>query len=961
MHTCKDAYYDAHLNRPLSQTGVFHNLDNIIMAEKADFLSLLRRDRETGRESDSILKHPEFLKVQIFVGKSGASLRLTDTHGKVQTPSEYYPIGAAGPLIKTLTDISGRNSMDFSWGEQTSDSEFTFSDYPFLTSFLDSCTHLLVDKKMNPLVIDKERAKVEFVIKENKKKPGELCGEFQIKGKKISAFLSTEYALCDGTICLVRNVGDRFADLMAFTSPFDSDMTEEFLSILYSTIGNIKVEYGGRNVIFREDPIHMTPVLAIDKIDSENSLYLKVSEEAGNLPMEICENFRLTKAAYVTDKEIVVKTIGRSSLEENIGILRASLEENASKKEAKGIWNERNFFVVPQDIASRFLYNSFAKLLALFKIVGAEKLKTYKIVAAKPKLNLRLGSGIDYLEGKATVEIDGQEFTLRDLLAQYGRQKYVTLSDGNRAVVDSSYIKRLQRIFRNNPKGEDVKISFFDLPEIMELLDEKGKEVKSFDAYRKFYEGFNALRDTRLTTPGLKAKLRDYQKEGVKWINYLYSNNMGGCLADDMGLGKTVQTIAMLTRCVPKAENPCLIVMPRSLIFNWQQEFKKFAPNLNVTTHYGTSRNFEESMKGQVIITSYAMVRNDIEQFMRQQFEYVILDESQNIKNVDAQVTKAVWLLKGKHRLAISGTPIENNLTELYSLFHFLNPPMFGSLKEFGEEYVAPIQRDGDEDAANALRRKVFPFILRRLKRDVLTDLPERTEQVLTVEMSPRQAALYEERRKYFAGEIENTIYSSGVQKASFELLQALLELRQIASVPEEKSNGAISSPKIELLMENLLSAVKNGHKVVVFYNFLAGIELTASKLDHERIGYEIMTGATRDRQRVVERFQNDDDCRVMLMTVKTGGVGLNLVAADTVFIVEPWWNKAAEEQAINRLHRIGQKKSVNCYFLITADTIEEKIRQLQEKKSALVDAVISSDSTGGKNLSVEDINYLLS
>lgn len=931
------------------------------MAEKVDFLSLLRRDRESETGAENTLKHPEFLKVQICAGKNGATLRLVDEQGKVQSPSDYYPIGAIGPLIKTLSDISGRNSMDFSWGAQSFDSEYPFADYPFLTSFLETCSHLLVDKKMNPLLLDREKGKVEFKIKSSRKQPSELQGDFLTKDNKIIDFLNLEHALCADRICAVQSVGERFADLKAFTSPFDTGMTEEFLSILFSTVDNIRVDFDDRNVIFQDDPIHMTPILAIEKIDSENSLYLKVSEEAGNLPMEICENFKLSKAVTITDKSMVVKTIGKSSLDENVAILRASLEENASKKEAKGIWNERNHFVVPQEIASRFLYNSFAKLLALFKIVGAEKLKSYKIVPAKPKLNLRLSSGIDFLEGKATVEIGGQEFTLRDLLAQYGRQKYITLSDGNRAVVDSSYIKRLQRIFRNNPKGEDVKISFFDLPEIMDLLDEKGKEAKSFDAYRKFYEGFNSLSETRLTTPGLKAKLRDYQKEGVKWINYLYNNNMGGCLADDMGLGKTVQTIAMLTRCLPKAKHPSLIVMPRSLIFNWQQEFKKFAPAINVTTHYGPNRNFEESLKGEVIITSYAMVRNDIEQFMKQQFEYVILDESQNIKNVDAQVTKAVWLLKGNHRLAISGTPIENNLTELYSLFHFLNPPMFGSLKEFGEEYVGPIQRDGDADAANALRRKVFPFILRRLKKDVLTDLPERTEQVLTVEMSPRQAALYEDRRKYFAGEIENTISSSGVQKASFELLQALLELRQIASVPEEKSNGTISSPKIELLMENLLSAVKNGHKVVAFYNFIAGIELTAAKLDHAKIGYEIMTGATRDRQRVVERFQNDDDCRVMLMTVKTGGVGLNLVAADTVFIVEPWWNKAAEEQAINRLHRIGQKKSVNCYFLITADSIEEKIRQLQEKKSALVDAVISSDSTGGKNLSAEDINYLLS
>lgn len=933
------------------------------MTDKTDFLSLLRRDRESRKAASGYnLKDPSLLKVRINAGKNGVELSIIDHGGNVADPAEYLAIGAIGPLVKTLTEIEGKGLLDFSWGEDSNNHRFMLADYPFLTSFLDSCRHLVVDKNNNPITVSPDKRKVTFSITQGAgNKSNEYNGIFMAGDAKVSAFMSSGHALCSDTIFPIENIGDRFADLMAFTSPFDDEMAEVFLTILFSTVDKIRIDFQGRDVIYPEDPIPLNPILAIEKIDSENSLHLKVSESAGNLPMDIFENFRISRVAYISDKDIVVRKLGESSIGESVSLLRSSLEENASKREAKGIWNEDNYFVVPQEIASRFLYNSFAKLIMLFKIVGAEKLKTYQIVAAKPKLNLRLNSGIDFLEGKASVEIDGQEFTLRDLLAQYGKQKYITLADGNRAVVDAAYMKRLQRIFRKSPKGEDVKISFFDLPEIMELLDEKEKASRSFDAYRDFYEGFNSLRASRLSTPGLNAKLRDYQKEGVKWINYLYSNNMGGCLADDMGLGKTVQTIAMLTKSVTKATKPSLIVMPRSLIFNWKEEFKKFAPHINVTTHYGTNRDFGESMKGQVILTSYAMVRNDIEEFMKQKFDYVILDESQNIKNIDAQVTKAVWLLKGDHRLAISGTPIENNLTELYSLFHFLNPDMFGSLKDFADEYVSPIQREGDEEAATALRRKVFPFILRRLKRDVLTDLPERTEQVLTVEMSPRQAALYEERRKYFAGEIENTISSSGVQKASFELLQALLELRQIASVPEEKSNGSISSPKIDLLMENLLSAVRNGHKVVVFYNFLAGIELTAKRLEKENIGYEIMTGATRDRQKVVERFQNDDDCRVMLMTVKTGGVGLNLVAADTVFVVEPWWNKAAEEQAINRLHRIGQKNSVNCYFLITADTIEEKIRLLQEKKSALVDAVISTDTSGGKNLSVDDINYLLS
>lgn len=354
------------------------------------------------------------------------------------------------------------------------------------------------------------------------------------------------------------------------------------------------------------------------------------------------------------------------------------------------------------------------------------------------------------------------------------------------------------------------------------------------------------------------------------------------------------------------------------------------------------------------------MARNDIEQLMNHEFDYVILDESQNIKNVDAQMTKAVWLLKARHRLAISGTPIENNLTELYSLFHFLNPAMFGSMKDFNDRYAAPIQKDGDADAATALRTKIYPFMLRRLKKDVIVDLPERTEQTLMVEMSERQAALYEERRRYFAGEVEAAFRSRGAEKARFELLRALGELRQIASVPEEKTDGAIASPKIELLVANVLQAVENGHKVVVFYNFLAGIELTGQQLDKAGVGYDVMTGATQNRRRVVENFSDNPDCKVLLMTVKTGGVGLNLVCADTVFIAEPWWNKAAEDQAINRLHRIGQKNAVNCYYMITANTIEEKIRQLQEQKSALVDAVISSDASG-KTLTPQDIEYLLS
>lgn len=929
------------------------------MAEKYDFLSLLKRKEKSYYNATETRRNPRNLLIQLATESDIPFIRLVDNNGNPQRASEFAPQGTPGALIRKLTEIESNSVVGFNWGAIEADCSYSLQDYPFLTSFLETCKDRLVDSSMRPLTFISERKPVSFEIGEYG--DDDYIARFMIDGIPVRKFISPTLAIAKNSIISINDIGERYADLSELLSPFGRNMLEIFLSIFFSVCQNVKVKLSGHKVSFIDEPVQLIPILVIEKIDTDNSLIVRITESAGDFAPELFENFDITSVALVTDYDIIVRRLSESTIDFSRQLLKEGIESAVGKRTAKTVWVDNNTYIIPEDVASKFLFSSFGNLINTFRIVGADKLKTYRIVAAKPKLQLKLASGIDFLEGKAHVEIGEQKFTLRDLLEQYSRNKYVTLSDGNRAVIDPAYIKRLQRIFNDPKKGENVKISFFDLPEVMEMLDDKAKAAPSFKEYRNFYEGFNSLNTKKLSLPNLKADLRDYQKEGVKWINYLYEKGMGGCLADDMGLGKTVQTIAMLTRSIPKAEKPSLIIMPRSLLFNWQEEFRKFAPKIKIATHYGSNRDLENSLKAEVILTSYAMIRNDIEEFLKHEFDYIILDESQNIKNVEAQVTQAVWLLKGKHRLAISGTPIENNLSELYSLFHFLNPAMFGSLKNFSEEYIAPIQRDADDDAARALRRKIFPFLLRRLKRDVLTDLPDRTEQILTVEMSPKQAKLYEERRQYFAGEIGNIVRQSGANKATFELLQALLELRQIASIPEEKSNGTIQSPKIELLMENLLPAVNNGHKVVVFFNFLAGIEITATKLENAGIGYEIMTGASRDRKKIVERFQNDEDCMVMLMTMKTGGVGLNLIAADTVFIMEPWWNKAAEEQAINRLHRIGQKNSVNCYYLITADTIEEKIRQLQEQKSALVDAVISSDTSGGKNLSADDINFLLS
>lgn len=875
----------------------------------------------------------------------------------------------AESFICAMRIIFANQDEEFTWSGETADttSGLYLNQNENLVPMLLDCSSLLINEKGEKLELDTDLSspiRYKVSIKEDGKSHN-CKGDFSLEdGTPVKGFLAPDLVLTDCSVRSVTEVGAGYAFAQVFISDFKIYDLDTTLSMMLSALENVVVEVEGMKVRFGKSDIKETPLIIFEKVDVDESLFMRVGRKIGGLPSSLCEKFRFTRVALIEDREIVIRNV--KELEEDpVDMVGSILKRIAGRGKTSEIWEEDGLFVVPHGIASEFLFNHLSGLLNEFQLMGAEKLREYKISAPKANMKIKLTSGINFLEGSATVDVEGQSFGISELLMQYGKNRYVTLSDGTRAILDQKYMSRLERIFgskrRSKGKNDDIKLSFFDLPEVMDLLDDSQLEAKPFKVYKKFFEGFNELGKKRISIKGLKAKLRDYQKEGVKWLSYLCDNNMGGCLADDMGLGKTVQTIALLCKYMEESDLPSLIVMPRSLIFNWEAEFKKFAPGMDVYTHYGIGRNLEDALKHKIILTSYAVLRNEIEQISKQEFHYVILDESQNIKNVNAQITKAVWLLKAEQRIAISGTPIENNLSEIYSLFRFLNPQMFGSLDDFTTRYAAPIQEKHDEDAAEALRRKIFPFILRRLKADVLADLPDLTEQVLTVEMTSEQAKFYEQRRRYFAQEMEEHLQAGGENRAMrFELLQAFSELRQIASVPEEKSDGRISSPKIELLTDNIIQAVEGGHKVVVFYNFLAGIELTATRLEKAGIGVEIMTGATSDRKRVVDRFQNSPDCQVLLMTVKTGGVGLNLTAADMVFVAEPWWNRAAEQQAISRLHRIGQKKAVNCYYMITAGTIEEKIRQLQDQKAAIVDAVISSDALDGKQLSDEDITFLL-
>lgn len=876
--------------------------------------------------------------------------------------------------LRSMERIYERDLFHVEWGaEDDSTGTVSLTQHPHLLYQLVRCNNL-VSSDGKPISVSQETALVILRLNAQKKDEKTLLQpelaltttdekHLEPKASTAPTFLSDCFALSDHVLYPIAPLGDNYAQLKFFLAPIDSAMVQEYLSVLYSYIDNLQVVYADYVIERQQQEVKPHPTLLFEKVDTDHTLYLRLAEQLKGLSIDFLQRFDVNTIATLTDDHrIIVRQVSNLRLEDYAESLRQQIVKHAPNRQvAKQVYYDDEYlFIIPEQVAAPFLLSALPQLLSEYQLVGADKLRDYKVRPIMPKLSVKLSSGIDFLEGEASVELDGEQFSLGQLLAQYSKKRYIELSDGNRAIIDNGYMRRLERIFsRKRGKDGGIKVSFFDLPEIEDLLNHQ-LEGEVFRHHREVYEGFNTLATQRLKTPTLQASLRPYQQEGIKWMKYLYDNHLGGCLADDMGLGKTVQTIGLLTLVYPKVKKPTLIVMPRSLLFNWQNELQRFAPQLSVYTYYASERDLKAAMKHQVILTTYALVRNDIDQLRHKTFHMVILDESQNIKNTASLTTQATLLLRADHRLALSGTPIENNLTELYSLFRFLNPTMFGTADEFNSRYTYPIQHDDDKDAMTALRRKIFPFMLRRLKRDVLKDLPDRIEQTLYVEMSPEQAKFYERRRQYYYEQVRKTIAVEGVQKSQFVMFQALSELRRIASVPESLSDGLISSPKLEQLMDAVEDAVENGHKVVVFFNFIAGLELAGERLEQSGIDFCSMTGSTRDRRSIVERFQNDPGCRVMLMTLKTGGVGLNLTAADTVFIFEPWWNKAAEEQAINRLHRFGQKANVLSYSLITRATIEEKIQLLQQQKADLFEGLISADSSSAKHLSEEDIQFIL-
>lgn len=908
------------------------------------------------KKRDDVLENIYFM---LKIDERGAYVLPVDKNGEMLESIDVDE-EAEDTTSQILTYIKGikEDSFFIDWENEYEEA--------YLNEHLDLIEYLIdnpkfVNESMEPLKWVKRENTLALIIKEKENGATALTTELLLNGS-INDFLiiNEDLILADNVFYIIDMESNDFHTLKELVGTIDESGLENFLTLTIKYFKNIEIEYKDYRVVQGEKCVP-SPQIVIEKISHDNSLYLQITLMVSGMHYDFLKEHEIDKVAIVNnlEKKISICDVDISRISEAVEDVIKLLVKNQKNLKVRASYylDESNLIIMQEKLAKEFIMQDLLQLASKYRVVGTDKLRKYNIKAVKPKVIGKFSHSIDFLEGEIELEIEGEKFSILDVLSSYKKDSYIMLSDGTSALINKKYIEKLERLFKDNDKKK-VKLSFFDLPLVEELIEDKIFS-EEMNRTRDFFKGINNIKDYNIEPPKVKAKLREYQEYGYKWLSYLIDNNLGGCLADDMGLGKTLQAISVLTRLHEKKGTKSLVIMPKSLIYNWESEIKKFSPKLKVGIYYGNFRNRDIIKKSGVILTTYGTIRNDIEIIRDYDFDVVILDESQNIKNVNAQTTKAIMLLNAKHRIALSGTPIENNLSELYSLFRFLNPSMFGTMEEFNNFYAIPIQKENDQEAIEELKKKVYPFILRRIKKEVLKDLPDKIEKTMYIEMNPEQKKLYEERRNYYYNMVHSQIKENGIGKTQFFILQALNELRQITSCPEAKSVGVTSS-KREVLINNILDAVENGHKVLVFTNYINSIKNICEDLDKYGVKYLSMSGSTKDRQLLVDKFQKDSKYKVFVMTLKTGGVGLNLTAADTIFIYDPWWNKTVENQAIDRAYRLGQDRTVFSYKLILKDTIEEKILQLQESKIKLLDNLISEDSSTLKTLSEKDIEFIL-
>ncbi|MCE9583926.1 MAG: DEAD/DEAH box helicase [Planctomycetes bacterium] len=597
-------------------------------------------------------------------------------------------------------------------------------------------------------------------------------------------------------------------------------------------------------------------------------------------------------------------------------------------------------------------------------VVGRDSLRGYKLRGGRAKTTMRVTTSGSWLDMQATASLDGLGIPLDELFAAHDHGlRFLKLPDGSWSPMPEGDLRKLRALWEDAKRAGTVTgKGQIRLP--AQQIGLAGDLTASVDAPEKMPEppapkAFHA-------PAGLKATLRPYQEDGVAWMQSIRDGGFHGILADDMGLGKTLQTLTLLLSDRERgAKGPNLIVAPTSVVGNWAAEAAKFTPQFKVLRFEAGARAklLAEIPKNDLVLTTYGVLRRDAELLSSIPFRFAILDEAQQIKTSDSQTARAARLIRAEHRLCLSGTPIENNLYELWSQFRFLMPELLGSEEAFRERYALPIHKSADTEAMTSLRRRVRPFILRRMKEEVARDLPLKTESILQCELSPAHREFYERLLLLTREKVMKAIDRDGFDGARFAVLEALLRLRQAAlhtamvKLPGQKLS---LSAKLDEMDELARDLVANGHRALVFSQFTEFLSLVRARLDAAGHKYCYLDGATRKRDEEVVKFQTGD-APFFLISLKAGGAGLNLTGADYVFHLDPWWNPAAEEQATDRAHRIGQKRPVMVYKFVAKDTIEEKVIALQDKKRALAEGVLGSDDAFAKSLSESDIRELFS
>ncbi|MDI6711212.1 MAG: SNF2-related protein [Bacillota bacterium] len=628
-------------------------------------------------------------------------------------------------------------------------------------------------------------------------------------------------------------------------------------------------------------------------------------------------------------------------------------------------------FVLSGEAALDFLHDHLPALAADWEVYGEEKLRRYRVARSGARGTARLTSGIDWFELSLELENEGSRATAADLWSALRTgSRYVRLHDGRqlrlppewenlRSLAGDAEAARMERGRLRLPRWEASLAAA--------ILDAAG-EVAADDSWHDFRRRLQNFRQIEDAAPpaGLRATLRPYQRHGYNWLRFLRDYGLHGILADDMGLGKTLQVLAVLLAEKERGAGTSLVVVPTSLVFNWLDEAGRFAPGLRVLPLVGTGRKerFQDMPAHDVVLTTYALLPRDGEALAAHAFNYVVLDEAQRIKNPASQTARAACALKARHRLALTGTPLENSLDELWSIFHFLMPGFLGSREQFAARYARPIQEARNREALERLRKRIHPFVLRRTKQEAVPELPPRNETVLTCELAPAQRRLYRDVLQVCRDRVMATVEEKGIAASHITILDALLKLRQICCHPQllkAPGNKAHSSAKLDLFREMLDGILAAGNRVLVFSQFVEMLAILRRELDRMGVPYAYLDGRTpaRERERQVKAFQKGNGAPVFLISLRAGGTGLNLTAASYVIHYDPWWNPAVETQATDRAHRIGQDKNVFCYKLITRGTVEEKILELQRHKQTLAANLLAGDPAMGKHLTREDLEEL--